>query len=241
MDCTNVEQQLINSWTTSAAENQHVDQLCLLVVTLIHRYICIYTYIYICVHVYIRVYMCIYVHKWIHIHTYLYMCIYVYVCVSVCMGPRPRRLTLKGSASCYYLSIIKSKIFIFRIEGEQPHQDFLFFYCFLTTRPQSNTTAGRVKAARRRVRFRPVGQKAIEKLKILVWLLAFKARNKYHFFAHARISSSIIHVWISFRSDFIFFKLVWLFQEFHNSYIELSNHHKAMLINTWTTCYFRST
>ena len=57
----------------------------------------------------------------------------------------------------------KSKIFIFRTEGEQPHQDLLLFYRFLTTRPQSNTTAGRLPAARRRVRFRTVGRKAIEK------------------------------------------------------------------------------
>ena len=40
---------------------------------------------------------------------YMYMCIYVYVCVSVCIGPRPRRSTLKGSAGCYYLSIIKKQ------------------------------------------------------------------------------------------------------------------------------------
>ena len=36
-----------------------------------------------------------------------------------------------------------------------------------------------IEAARRRVRFRPVGQKAIEKQKTLVWLLAFKPTNKY--------------------------------------------------------------
>ena len=78
---------------------------------------------------------------------------------------------------CGHVNI--SNILIFRIEGEQPHQDFLLFYCFLATRPQSNTTAGRLKASRRRVRFRPVGQKAIEKHKILVCLLAFKLKNKY--------------------------------------------------------------
>ena len=54
---------------------------------------------------------------------------------------------------------------VFRIEAEQPHQDLLLFYRFLVTRPKSNTTAGRLLAARRRVRFRSVGQKAIEKQK----------------------------------------------------------------------------
>ena len=69
------------------------------------------------------------------------MCISVYVCVSVCMGPRPRRLTLKGSASCYYVSIIK-KLNIYISE--------------------------------------------IEKQKILVWLLAFKPKNKYLVFCSRR-------------------------------------------------------
>ena len=36
----------------------------------------------------------------------------------------------------------KSKISRLRIEGEQPHQDWLLFYSFLTTRTQSNTTGG---------------------------------------------------------------------------------------------------
>ena len=49
------------------------------------------------------------------------------------------------------------QICIFRIEGEQPHQHLLLFYRMLATQPTSNTTAGRLKAARRRVRFRPDG------------------------------------------------------------------------------------
>ena len=156
MDYTKVEQQLINSRTTFAAGNQHVDQLCLLVVTLIH----IYIYVYMCTNVYTCVNMCTYV----YIYIYMYMCIYGYVCVSVCMRPRPRRLTLKVSASCYYLSIIKkTKYLYFGLKASSHTKTYCFSFCFLNTRPQSNTTAGRLKAARRRVRFRPVGQKAIEK------------------------------------------------------------------------------
>ena len=63
----------------------------------------------------------------------MYMCIYVYVCVSVCIGPRPRRLTLKSSAGCYYLSITKEQ------------------HLYIS------------EAARRRVIFRPVGQKSNRK------------------------------------------------------------------------------
>ena len=41
----------------------------------------------------------------------------------------------------------KHLIFIFRLEGEQPHQDLLLFYRMLGTWPKSNTTADRLKAA----------------------------------------------------------------------------------------------
>ena len=52
----------------------------------------------------------------------------------------------------------KRNISILRIEGEQPHQDLLVFYRMLATRSKSNTTARRLKAGRRRVRFRLVDQ-----------------------------------------------------------------------------------
>ena len=99
------------------------------------------------------------------------------------------RLPQKGLRRPPTWASSKSKIFIFRIEGEQPHQDFLFLYRFLTTMPQSNTTAGHLPATHRRVIFRPVGPKAIEKHKILVWLLAFKPNINIEFFAHAGIGS----------------------------------------------------
>ena len=65
------------------------------------------------------------------------------------------RITLESPARTGASS--ESKTFIFRIESEQPHHDLLLFYRMLTTKPKSNTTAGR------RVRFRPVGQQAIDK------------------------------------------------------------------------------
>ena len=58
----------------------------------------------------------------------------------------------------------KSKIFIFRIEDEQPHQYLLLLYRFWP--PGRNLT-------------QPVGQKVIQKQKLLVWLLAFKPKNTY--------------------------------------------------------------
>jgi hypothetical protein len=50
----------------------------------------------------------------------------------------------------------KSKIFIFRIEGEQPHQHLLLLHRLFVNRSQSNTTAGR-----RRAGLRPVDEKAM--------------------------------------------------------------------------------
>ena len=45
----------------------------------------------------------------------------------------------------------------------QSHQHLLLFYRMLATMLKSNTMAGRLRAARRRVKFRPVDEQAIEK------------------------------------------------------------------------------
>ncbi len=62
----------------------------------------------------------------------------------------------------------KSKIFIFRIDGEQPHQGLYLLHRFWVDRSLPNTTAGRPPAARRRAGLRPVDPNAMQKLKTLV-------------------------------------------------------------------------
>ena len=85
-------------------------------------------------------YICTHMNIYIHIHMYVYICVCMCICVyrvqaKTINSKRFRRLLLLE----YHQ---KAKISIFRNEVEQPPQDFLFFYCFLSTRPQSNTTAG---------------------------------------------------------------------------------------------------
>ena len=76
----------------------------------------------------------------------------------------------------------KSKIFIFRIDGEQPHQGLYLLHRFWGDRSLPNTTSGRPLAAPPRAGLRPVDPKAMQKLKTLVWLLSIKPKNKYFAF-----------------------------------------------------------
>ena len=104
-----IPRKLNNSWATG---EQHLLLKFNMLINFALWWLPSYTYVY-----YIHIYMCTCVHMCIHayirthmnIYIFIYIYIYVYVCVSVCMGPRPRRFTLKGSAGCYYLSIIKKQ------------------------------------------------------------------------------------------------------------------------------------
>ena len=54
------------------------------------------------------------------------------------IGAYPKRSDIEARVASS-----KSKIFIFRIEGEQPHQHLLLLHCLVATRSLPNTTAGR--------------------------------------------------------------------------------------------------
>ena len=181
--------KLNNSWSTV---EQHLLLKFNMLINFALWWLPSYTYIYIymctCVH------MCIHVHKYVHIWIYIYVYVYICVCMCICEYEAQAKTLyskrFRKLQACWASS--KSKLFIFRIEGEQPHQVFLFFYCFLTTRPQSKTTAGRLKAARRRVRFRHVGQKAIEKTGNHSVAARLQTKNKYVAFG-ARIDQLFNH------------------------------------------------
>ena len=103
-----------------------------------------YVYTYICVNVYI-LYTCVYMYRYEYIYIFVY--IYVYVCASVCMGPRPRRFTLKDSAGCYYLSIIKKAKYVYFALKASNHTTI---FCFsITFRPPGRNQTRRRAACQR--------------------------------------------------------------------------------------------